>query len=448
MWFLFFEWRDDSVVEVANDIQLDTLSLRDVTHHVPVSVKSVEFVNRPSLSVHSVLAGKTVTFEDGNETVSGTFSHNNGNLHFINVDKHLHVYNSNFMKTLTVLEEKGFGNAPYLTITAENPPEGVVRLRYNTKNLTWSPHYVFTIIDEATAMINAWIYLENKTNVPFDNCSLNLIETVTVRKRKPKTNTTLSLFSNFSTSNTNSVHGRTSTRCYSVRDISLPTGSSSVPLFAPRDIPATILYIYQFPKNLEFPNTPYTTEREAVNFNNQSAVRKYLRFVNNEENNLGIDFPKGNGIIINDNETIDQQTKTCEVSDVVDGNEALILMSGSQLATVTREVRKFAVNQQERTMEEIIYFSIVNDTVDQYDLEIRCPVYRTESWTVPKVKHCDARQVENEVFVTVTVNPQTTTKCSLGIQYQWEEEPLDERVETGSKSARGSKKSFFSTFFS
>eukprot|EP01129_Flabellula_baltica_P005139 TRINITY_DN1836_c0_g1_i1.p1 TRINITY_DN1836_c0_g1~~TRINITY_DN1836_c0_g1_i1.p1 ORF type:complete len:398 (-),score=92.12 TRINITY_DN1836_c0_g1_i1:23-1216(-) len=393
--------------------------------------------------------GKPVTVVNGSTEVKGTLVEFNENFLFLSCEDGVRVVNLVNATNITFEEgdERGVQSS-CIKLTSSEPLENLLKIKYSTAFMKWSVNYVINILDEENAMFSSWLKIDNQTEAEFPNALLNLIQKQGEESKSTYSTSKVSFKKRKTVNKTKrkkNSGSSSSMRVFEKQNVGIPKGITTLSYVPPTDIPAGYINLCDFTQDFTYPEDLVLTQSEPVSFGSKGITR-YFRFENSERHNLGVPFPDGPLLIMNDGQASYVETR---LENVPVEEEHLIYSTTIGGVKVTRTAPKFMCSPDDREMEEILVFTVERERPDDKDflLEIRCPIYRTNTWNVSKFKGAtDILQKEDHISLIIKVSGEET-KASCGIHYVWtEEQEVEIMRPSSSHGSKTERKKFMGIF--
>lgn len=307
-----------------------------------------------------------------------------------------------------------------------------IRTTYQTNGITWRSDYNLVLNEDDTqADLGAWVTLMNLSGTGYKNATLKLIAG-DVRRIQPQdiyrwqgrySRSSGGLFSNgaaetFSEKSFFEYHMYTLPR----RTDILTNTTQQITLFpTARDAEVEKVFVYYGldTTSMQFMPRPQTDRNLGIKMNEKVDV--YVRFQNEEDNNLGMPLPAGKVRVYKRDEADGAVEFVGE--DLIDHtprDEEVLVQIGSAFDIVGERIQTdFEIDHGAEWLDETIEITLRNHKDDPVDVIIKENMYRWLNWEIVEksadYKKTDSRTVHFEVNVPAHGEKTITYK----VHYTW-----------------------------
>ncbi len=428
-----------SVTDVAEFIDPTTVTLADLSDGEPVSVLDQAFafdlVSPSKLLESYVDQAVTVNLPRGDgkvEAVTGTLlSANQGRL-VLQTAEGLRVVHDAGDVQLGALPE-GFVTRPTLKwrLTAPSAGQRQVRTTYQTNGITWRADYGLVLSDdEKTADLSAWVTILNLSGASYPEAQLKLIAG-DVQRVMPRHmyDEAISLRSRNMAMEANAA-GFEQKAFFEYHLYTLPrpatidsNSTQQLALFpSKRGVGVEkVLVYFGLPESESWRFVQEPMRDRDVRDGSNPKVDVYVRFDNNEANQLGVPLPKGK-LRVYKQDNADGAVEFVG-EDLIDhtpkGNEVMVKIGQSFDVTGTRTQTDFKADYDADWMEETVEVKLKNAKDTAQKVLVREVMYRWVNWELieksGEFEKVDSRTAHFEV--EVPAGGETTVRYT--VRYTW-----------------------------
>ena len=323
---------------------------------------------------------------------------------------------------------EGLRTKPTLIWDLYSPTAGkqTTELSYQTEGMTWWTDYNVTY-DESKGCnldLSSWVSIINQSGASFSNAKLKLIagdvnraepDVEYIRVTGSRVAEEAMMDKGFEEKAFFEYH------LYTLgRPADLPNNSTKqIELFpSVKDV--------QCNKELVFDASSQFYAYQRVNTNegygktSSADVNVYLRFTNEDENQLGIPLPAGR-IRVNQRDTDGSLEFIGE--DIIDhtpkDEEVLIKMGNAFDIKGERKQTNYQINTDKRELSESFEITLKNHKDEAIQMVVRETLYRWSNWKITRKSHDFEKQDSRHVHFNVKVPANGETKVTYTVEYDW-----------------------------
>ncbi|GAA0213499.1 DUF4139 domain-containing protein [Kangiella japonica] len=419
------------VNDVAALLDPTTVSFRSITDpkaHVLEQNYQFDLVSQQKLLERYL--GKVITVEQvqGNdinkiegELISATgglvLKDNRGNIHSIN----------NYSNIKFPQLPGGLRTKPTLVwdLNANKPGKHDIELSYQTEGMTWWSDYnvVYSEEDNCKLDLSAWVSIINQSGASFEDAKLKLVAGDVNRAQsqnplRPEVmyakSESLADSSGFQEKAFFEYH------LYTLgRPATLPDNSTKQLELFPSVTDINCSKELVFDASSQFGYGGLNTN-QSYGRNSQSDVNVYLRFNNNDKNNMGMPLPAGR-IRVNQKDSDGSLEFIGE--DIIDhtpkDEDVLIKMGNAFDIKGERTQTDYRVNTKARTMSESFEITLRNHKPEDAKVVIRETLYRWSQWEIGRKSHDFTKQDSRHIHFDVEVPANGEVTVSYTVNYSW-----------------------------
>lgn len=323
---------------------------------------------------------------------------------------------------------EGLRTKPTLIWDLYSPTTGkqTTELSYQTEGMTWWTDYN-VIYDESKGCnldLSSWVSIINQSGANFNNAKLKLIAGEVNRAEPEKgivvtgsriKRTDALLEQGFEEKAFFEYH------LYTLgRPVDLPNNSTKqIELFpSVKDV--------QCEKELVFDASSQLYGYQGINTNESygkniaTDVNVFLRFANEDDNQLGIPLPAGR-IRVNQRDSDGSLEFIGEdiIGHTPKDEEILIKMGNAFDVKGERKQTNYRIDTEERELSESFQITLKNHKEEAVTVVIRETLYRWSNWKITRKSHDFEKQDSRHVHFKVTVPANGETKVSYTVEYDW-----------------------------
>ncbi len=323
---------------------------------------------------------------------------------------------------------EGLRTKPTLIWDLYSPSAGkqTTELSYQTEGMTWWTDYNVTYNESegCNLDLSSWVSIINQSGASFNNAKLKLIagdvnrvepEVEYMRVTGSRVAEEAMMDKGFEEKAFFEYH------LYTLgRPADLPNNSTKqLELFpSVKDV--------QCSKELVFDASSQFYAYQRVNTNegygktSSADVNVYLRFANEDKNQLGIPLPAGR-IRVNQRDTDGSLEFIGE--DIIDhtpkDEEVLIKMGNAFDVKGERKQTNYQINTDKRELSESFEITLKNHKDEAVEMVVRETLYRWSNWNITRKSHDYEKQDSRHVHFNVKVPANGETKVTYTVEYDW-----------------------------
>ncbi len=321
----------------------------------------------------------------------------------------------------------GLITRPTLEWMLDSPSKGTQksRLAYETQGMTWWADYNI-VLDEAKGCkmdLSAWVSIINQSGASFDNARLKLIagdvnraETRTVNREVMYKVAMAEDSAGFAEKAFFEYH------LYTLgRRTDLPDNSTKQIQLFPKASSVACTKELVFAPTLQYPWHGYQQLDQEFGRYGNADINVYLRFANEEKNQLGMPLPAGR-IRVNQLDMADQSLEFIgeDVIDHTPRNENVLIRMGNAFDVVgERKQTDFRVDSKSRQLWETFEIRIRNHKKESVKVAVLENLYRAANWKIENVNQNFSKENSNQIRFDVTVASEAEAVITYTAHYSW-----------------------------
>ena len=313
-----------------------------------------------------------------------------------------------------------------------------VRTAYQADGITWRSDYNLVLSDdETTADLGAWVTILNLSGARFADANLKLIAGDVqrfARGQQPGQRQRYEMAGDMMARSAAAPQGFEEESFFEYHLYTLPrpatieqNSTQQIALFptaAGVNVEKILVY-YGLPQEARYWVFPNPRTDQNLGSNSNTKVDVYLRFDNEEDNQLGIPLPKGKVRVFKQDTAKEGETGTLEFigEDLIDhtpkGNEVLIKIGQSFDVTGTRTQTDYKLESNKDRLFETFEITLKNAKKEPQKVLIRESLYRWVNWEITE-KSDDFEKVDHRtVHFPVTVPAEGEKTITYTVRYSW-----------------------------
>ncbi|PXF62607.1 DUF4139 domain-containing protein [Kangiella spongicola] len=418
----------DDVAALLDPTTVSFRSLTDPSAHVLEQNYQFDLVSQQKLLQRYL--GKVITVEQvqGNdinkiegELISATgglvLKDSRGNIHSIN----------NYSNIKFPQLPGGLRTKPTLLwdLNANKPGKHDIELSYQTEGMTWWSDYnlIYSEEDACKLDLSAWVSIINQSGASFEDAKLKLVAGDVNRVKNqssPRPEVMYSRAEAMADSSGFQEKAFFEYHLYTLgRPATLPDNSTKQLELFPSVSDISCKKELVFDASSQYAYGGLNTN-QSYGRNTQSDVNVYLRFNNNEENNMGMPLPAGR-IRVNQKDSDGSLEFIGE--DIIDhtpkDEDVLIKMGNAFDIKGERTQTDYHVNTKARTMSESFEITLRNHKPEDAKVVIRETLYRWSQWKIGRKSHDFTKQDSRHIHFDVEVPANGEVTVNYTVNYSW-----------------------------
>jgi len=323
----------------------------------------------------------------------------------------------------------GLITRPTLEWLLDSPVSGEqqTRIAYETEGMTWWADYTITYDESATCSmdLSAWVSIINQSGASFSNAGLKLIAG-DVHRAEPNRMEREVMYkavvadaappAGFAEKSFFEYHLYTLSR-----RVDLPDNSTRQLQLFPTASGVDCDKELVFAPTLDTPWWGYQQLEQEYGRYGNADVKVFLRFRNEEEQNLGIPLPAGRIRVMQ----LDSDDNSLEFigEDVIDHtprNEDVLIEMGNAFDLVgERKQTDFRVDTRTRNLWETFEIRLRNHKEEAVEVVVLENLYRAANWTIENASLRFGKESSNQVRFDVEVPADGETVLTYTAHYSW-----------------------------
>jgi len=321
----------------------------------------------------------------------------------------------------------GLITRPTLEWMLDSPTKSTqkARLAYETQGMTWWADYNI-VLDEAKGCkmdLSAWVSIINQSGAGYNNARLKLIAgDVNRAEVRPALREVVYKMAMEADSAGFEERSFFEYHLYTLgRRTDLPDNSTKQIQLFPKANAITCAKELVFAPTLQYPWRGYLQLDQEYGRYGNGEINVYLRFANQEKNQLGIPLPAGR-IRVNQLDTADKSLEFIgeDVIDHTPRNENILIRLGNSFDVVgERKQTDFRVDSKSRQLWETFEIRLRN----QKDVSVKVAVlenlYRSANWKIENFSQTFNKENSNQIRFDVEIASEAEEVITYTAHYTW-----------------------------
>jgi len=321
----------------------------------------------------------------------------------------------------------GLITRPTLEWLLDSPTKGTQksRLAYETQGMTWWADYNI-VLDETQGCkmdLSAWVSIINQSGAGYENARLKLIAG-DVNRAAPAPAQRDAVYKMAMSEAAAGFEEKAffEYHLYTLgRRTDLPENSTKqIQLFpTANDVACTKELV--FAPTLQYPWHGYQQLDQEYGRYGNADINVYLRFANEEKNQLGMPLPAGR-IRVNQLDDADQSLEFIgeDVIDHTPRNENVLIRMGNAFDVVgERKQTDFRVDSRSRQLWETFEIRLRNHKDETVDVAVLENLYRSANWKIENANLDFNKENSNRIRFDVEVKAESETVVTYTAHYTW-----------------------------
>lgn len=321
----------------------------------------------------------------------------------------------------------GLITRPTLEWLLDSPVQGTqkARLAYETQGMTWWADYNI-VLNEAKGCrmdLSAWVSIINQSGASYDNARLKLIAgDVNRAETAPASREVVYKMAMAEDSAGFAEKSFFEYHLYTLgRRTDLPDNSTKqIQLFPKADAMECNKELV-FAPTLQYPWGGYQQLDQEYGRYGNGEINVYLRFANEEKNQLGVPLPAGR-IRVNQLDDADQSLEFIgeDVIDHTPRNENVLIRMGNAFDVVgERKQTDFRVDSKSRQLWETFEIRLRNHKDQAVEVVVLENLYRSANWKIENVSQSYEKENSNRIRFEVNVASEAEAVITYTAHYTW-----------------------------
>lgn len=322
----------------------------------------------------------------------------------------------------------GLNTKPTLEWLLDSPHQGQqdTRVSYETKGMTWWADYniVYDESDGCSMDLSAWVSIINQSGAGYSDARLKLIAGDVNRAEMPRQRRDLVARMAVAEDSAGGFEEKAffEYHLYTLgRKTNLPDNSTKqIELFpTARGIACEKELV--FAPTLDTPWWGYNQFQQEFGRYNNADVSVYLRFANEEAQQLGIPLPAGR-IRVSQQDPADDSLEFIgeDVIDHTPRNETVLIEMGNAFDVVgERKQTDFRIDVGSRNLWETFEIRLRNHKDEAVDVAVLENLYRAANWRIEGASHRHGKENSNRIRFDVTVPSEGEVVLNYTAHYTW-----------------------------
>jgi hypothetical protein len=300
------------------------------------------------------------------------------------------------------------------------------RLAYETQGMTWWADYNI-VLDEAKGCkmdLSAWVSIINQSGASYDNARLKLIAG-DVNRAETRPAESREVVYKMAMTDQSAGFAEKSFFEYHLytlgRRTDLPDNSTKQIQLFPKANAVECNKELVFAPTLQYPWHGYQQLDQEFGRYGNGDVSVYLRFANEEKNQLGIPLPAGR-IRVNQLDDADQSLEFIgeDVIDHTPRNEKVLIRMGNAFDVVgERKQTDFRVDSKSRQLWETFEIKLRNHKDESVKVAVLENLYRSANWKIENVSQSFDKENGNQIRFDVEVASEAEAVITYTAHYTW-----------------------------
>jgi hypothetical protein len=321
----------------------------------------------------------------------------------------------------------GLITRPTLEWMLDSPSKGSQksRLAYETQGMTWWADYNI-VLDEANGCkmdLSAWVSIINQSGAGYENARLKLIagDVNRAQAQSPRRDVVYKMAmaeesADFAEKSFFEYH------LYTLgRRTDLPDNSTKQIQLFPQANDVTCNKELVFAPTLQYPWQGYQQFDQEYGRYGNGDINVYLRFANEEKNQLGMPLPAGR-IRVNQLDTADRSLEFIgeDVLDHTPRNENILIELGNAFDVVgERKQTDFRIDTKSRQLWESFEIKLRNHKDEPVKVAVLENLYRSANWKIENVNHRFDKENSNRIRFDVEIASEAEAVINYTAHYTW-----------------------------
>lgn len=299
------------------------------------------------------------------------------------------------------------------------------RLAYETQGMTWWADYNI-VLDEAKGCkmdLSAWVSIINQSGAGYDNARLKLIAG-DVNRAQPRQEQRDVVYK-MAMANESAGFAEKSFFEYHMytlgRRTDLPDNSTKQIQLFPKANAVECNKELVFAPTLQYPWQGYQQLDQEYGRYGNGDINVYLRFANEEKNQLGMPLPAGR-IRVNQLDDADQSLEFIgeDVIDHTPRNEKVLIRMGNAFDVVgERKQTDFRVDSKSRQLWETFEIRLRNHKDESVKVAVLENLYRSANWKIENVSQSFEKENSNRISFDVELASEAEAVITYTAHYTW-----------------------------
>jgi hypothetical protein len=322
----------------------------------------------------------------------------------------------------------GLITRPTLEWLLDSPVKGTqkARLAYETQGMTWWADYN-VVLNEAKGCelgLSSWVSIINQSGASYDNARLKLIAGDVNRAESPRPASRDVVYKMAMAEDAAGFEEKSffEYHLYTLgRRTDLPDNSTKQIQLFPKANAIECTKELVFAPTLQYPWHGYQQLDQEYGRYGNGDINVYLRFANEEENQLGVPLPAGR-IRVNQLDEADQSLEFIgeDVIDHTPRNEKVLIRMGNAFDVVgERKQTDFRVDSKSRQLWETFEIRIRNHKDEPVEVAILENLYRAANWKLENASQSYEKENSNRIRFNVRVDSEGEAVITYTAHYTW-----------------------------
>jgi len=299
------------------------------------------------------------------------------------------------------------------------------RLAYETQGMTWWADYNI-VLDESKGCkmdLSAWVSIINQSGASFDNAKLKLIAgDVNRAQPQPAAREVMYKMAMAEDSAGFAEKSFFEYHLYTLgRRTDLPDNSTKQIQLFPQANDVNCTKELVFAPTLQNPWYGYQQLDQEFGRYGNADINVYLRFTNEEKNQLGVPLPAGR-IRVNQLDDADQSLEFIgeDVIGHTPRNENVLIRMGNAFDVVgERKQTDFRVDSKSRQLWETFEIRLRNQKTEAVKVAVLENLYRSANWKIENVSQNFSKENSNQIRFDVEIASETEAVITYTAHYSW-----------------------------